>query len=542
MEKIIGTKKSCIIAGDINIDLIKYEQDSNTTEFINTMITNNFMPVITMPTRITATSATLVDHIYFLNCNQKQVPVMYSGNIFSDITDHLPSFFIIKYNMNHTVKITNRPKVRLFSKANNTKFIQELGKIKWDEKLYTLTDANEAYEFFIDLIVELYNKCFPLVHLSRRGCKDKLWFTDSLKKSCREKNKLYRKWLKNRNDVNLKKYKDYQKIYKKLLQKCETDYYREQFISSANNSKKLWQNLNKLCTFSKKSAKSNTNISKLIYQDNELRKPEDICNCLNDYFCNVAGNIHSTIKQTNTTHMEYINKHIQSSIFLENITRNELLTMIENINMRKSPGPDNIGPKLVRDSKMFLIDPLLYIFNLSFDTGIVPTRLKLAKVIPIYKKGNKASPSNYRPISMLSIFDKIIERLMYNRLIKFLLKYKVINKYQFGFRKGHSTTLALIEVMDEIYENLDNNNHVMGIFLDLQKAFDTVSHSILLDKLYAYGVRGPAHKWIQNYLSNRSQYVTVNGSYSSNQYMEHGVPPGVNTGTSTFSSIHKRYR
>ena len=144
--------------------------------------------------------------------------------------------------------------------------------------------------------------------------------------------------------------------------------------------------------------------------------------------------------------------------------------MIENINMRKSPGPDNIGPKIVRDSKMFLIDPLLYIFNLSFDTGIVPTRLKLATVIPIYKKGNKASPSNnYRPISMLSIFDKIIERLMYNRLIKFLLKYKVINKYQFGFRKGHSTTLALIEVMDEIYENLDNNNHVMGIFLDLQK-------------------------------------------------------------------------
>ena len=115
---------------------------------------------------------------------------------------------------------------------------------------------------------------------------------------------------------------------------------------------------------------------------------------------------------------------------------------------------------------------------------------------------------------------------MYNRLIKFLLKYKVINKYQFGFRKGHSTTLALIKVMDEIYENLDNNNHVMGIFLDLQKAFDTVSHSILLDKLYAYGVRGPAHKWIQNYLSNRSQYVTVNGGYSSNQYMEHGVPQG----------------
>ena len=133
---------------------------------------------------------------------------------------------------------------------------------------------------------------------------------------------------------------------------------------------------------------------------------------------------------------------------------------------------------------------------------------------------------------------------MYNRLIKFVLKYMVINKYQFGFRKGHLTTLALIKVMDEIYENLDNNNHVMGVFLDLQEVFYTVSHSILLDILYAYGARGPAYMWIQIYLSNRSQYVTVNSSYSSNQYMEAGAwsTTGVNTGTSTFSSIRKRYR
>ena len=132
---------------------------------------------------------------------------------------------------------------------------------------------------------------------------------------------------------------------------------------------------------------------------------------------------------------------------------------------------------------------------------------------------------------MLSVFDKLLERLMYNRLMDFLTKYKIINKYQFGFRKGHSTSMALIEVMDKIYENIDKQNYVMGIFLDLQKAFDSVSHSILLDKLFAYGVRGPAHNWIKHYLNNRKRFVTINGICSKNwisvtETIEYGVHQG----------------
>ena len=111
--------------------------------------------------------------------------------------------------------------------------------------------------------------------------------------------------------------------------------------------------------------------------------------------------------------MEFIKQHNPSSVYLESITKNELLSLIDNINLRKSPGADNIGPKLIKDAKHLLIDPLVYIYNLSFETGIVPSQLKLAKVIPIYKKGSKDSPSNYRPISMISIFEKLIERLMY---------------------------------------------------------------------------------------------------------------------------------
>jgi Reverse transcriptase (RNA-dependent DNA polymerase) len=180
-----------------------------------------------------------------------------------------------------------------------------------------------------------------------------------------------------------------------------------------------------------------------------------------------------------------------------------------------SPGPDNIGPGLIKEVIEAIADPLLHIFNLSLTGGTVPDELKIAKVVPIYKKGDKSLACNYRPISLLSVFDKLLERLMYNRLYSFLTKHDILYKYQFGFRKKYPTALALIEVMDNIYRKLDEQHFVLGIYLDLQKAFDTVNHEILLHKLYNYGIRGIAHDWFKSYLSNRQQYAVVEGSVSS---------------------------
>ncbi len=178
---------------------------------------------------------------------------------------------------------------------------------------------------------------------------------------------------------------------------------------------------------------------------------------------------------------------------------------------------------------MTMVSILEHLFNLSFDTKTVPEKLKIAKLIAIFKKQldeEKVIPGNYRPISLLSIIDKLLEKLMYTRLISFINKHKILYKYQFGFRKKHSTTLALIEITDNILQELEEGKCSAGIFIDFQKAFDTVDHNILISKLEHYGIRGPALQWLKSYISNRQQFAFVNGKNSTMQKITCGVPQG----------------
>jgi len=192
----------------------------------------------------------------------------------------------------------------------------------------------------------------------------------------------------------------------------------------------------------------------------------------------------------------------------------------------KSPGADNIGSKILKDIVCDIIYPLSHIFNLSFVTGVVPHSLKLAKVILVYKRGDRSDPGNYRPIFLLSVFDKILEKLMCKRLCFFLQLHNVLYSYQFGFRKYHSTTFALIDVIDGIYQHLDSDEYTIGIYLDLQKAFDTGNHDVLLYKLNNYGIKKSVYQWFKNYLSDRKQFTSLPGVSSEIGYISIGVPQG----------------
>ena len=181
---------------------------------------------------------------------------------------------------------------------------------------------------------------------------------------------------------------------------------------------------------------------------------------------------------------------------------------------------------MLKSTPKNITQALAHIFNQSFSTGTFPATFKQSKVIPVFKKGSVTEVNNYRPISLLPVMSKVLERLMYVRLVAFLNQQNFFNKNQFGFRKKHSTSHAAMLLVEEIVKAFEKKQYVLGIFLDLSKAFDTIDHSILLQKLNHFGIRGIAHKWFSSYLKGRTQQVEISNVLSNSKKIELGVPQG----------------
>ena len=209
-------KLSCLIAGDINIDLKNFHIHLDTKAYLDTLILNNFLPVVAMPTRITERSATIIDHIYYSNGTKNEGNAITAGNFWSDITDHLPNFILLENTKNMVYKTKDIPLIRLYNPKNINKFTTAVGNIQWDD-LYEYGNIEEAYNFFHAKITACHDECFKLVRMSRKCSKDKIWITRGLRKSINYKNKLYKKWIISQNPENENSYRSYLKILKKLL-------------------------------------------------------------------------------------------------------------------------------------------------------------------------------------------------------------------------------------------------------------------------------------------------------------------------------------
>ena len=288
--------------------------------------------------------------------------------------------------------------------------------------------------------------------------------------------------------------------------------------------KQMWNHLGAM--LNPKRIKGPLMIKRLLLDNIEVTENSAIAETLNRHFCSVGVKLAEKIPKSKESFRKFLKSPTPNSIFIGKITPNEVLDLINSLDNRKSPGIDEIPNKALKISAEVIVLPLTHIINQSYAQGIFPNSLKTAKVIPLFKKGEESQCSNYRPISLLSCFHKIFEKLIKAKVLEFFSNNNVLYKYQFGFRKTHSTNLALLEVTEQIYANLNINNYGLGIYLDFQKAFDTVNHDILLHKLNHYGIRGNVLNWFKSYLTDRKQFTFVNGTNSMVSEINCGVPQG----------------
>ena len=319
-------------------------------------------------------------------------------------------------------------------------------------------------------------------------------------------------------------YKKAKSLYDKEAEDAKINYYNSKLDRNQNSSKQIWNELNKLCKPNPLSSISP--VSHLLINDIKITDSNNIANTFNSYFVNLATDLLSRIPLTPGNFENYLNLPLPNSFYFTEIKEDEVITEITKLAKLRKSSLEAINPTVLLSVSDLLGKPLAFLFNRSILGGIFPECLKTSKVIPIYKKGSKNDVSNFRPISLLSVFEKVFEKLIHKRLVSFWNKNDIIYKHQYGFRSNHSTTLAITEITDFIYKTLDQGNFILGLYLDISKAFDTVCHDILLKKLSHYGLRGSIYNWFKSYLQDRKQYVLINGSSSTIQHVRHGVPQG----------------
>ena len=517
-------RRNTHIMGDFNIDLHTLT-DEPSKSFEDLLITSGILPVISLSTHSKPhCRETCIDNII---TNEVDTIIM-SGTVEETVSHHKPIFHItniIHSHSNHKQAIAQHYD---FSNKKIDMFVRELEYLLEMEQQPTFSDFSNMYKTAIDKIFKLEKP-----KITRRNNKTNPWITDGIVKSVQTKSELYKKWDKSRSrklpagDPRLyKMYSDYRRSLKHLIKSAKANYYGKKFNEYQGDMKKTLSVINEL------RGKSKPQLKPLFVIDNvKIRNRRIIANKFNEYFVSLASNLNRSIYETGevgienfVSFTEFVDKSVSNSIiFLKDCTEDEIHKIISELeNVKSSDIPIRV---IKRSSK--LISPILEShFNNLMQSGIFPDELKRGKITPIYKKDDPEHIENYRPISTLPIFGKILEKIIYERLYSFLMAQKVINPNQFGFRRGHSTSHALNYSVNHIIKAWNEKENVLGIFIDLSKAFDTIDHKKLLTKLDRCGIRGNAHKLINSYLSNRKQYTEVLNEKSDELLVQYGVPQG----------------
>lgn len=482
------TKTRIILTGDFNINTFK--KGKITQVFHDIARSHNIDIHINEATR----KSSCIDHILsnIPNAIARVLPLHLSDHETAQTLSFPLKFQTAKASIYYIYKRDN-------NLDNTHKFIECLQNLSW-ANIYMENDANKAFDCFLELICLFHNLCFPKVRVKIDLNKKtkQTWISKGLKQSSKTKRCLRYQYYKNKNQANKTKYT----TYSTLLQKCINNAKRNANIKyidrNDNKCKATWAVIkSEIHNMNPKD-----NIEHIKIDNTVLTKPEVIASAFNSHYVNC-----NPIQNNNT---KCANKNlIANSMYLTPMSETEVRQQILSLNNTTSEGYDELSTKLIKSCVNEISGVLTYLINLSFSQGVFPNALKLSLVKPIFKKGDKSNMENYRPITLIPILSKVYEKCMYQRLISYCEKYNILNKQQFGFQKQKSTTLAIYSLLKTVLASINSKHLTTGLFFDLSKAFDLVSHDILLKKLESVGIRGLSLQWLSSYITDRQQRVVI---------------------------------
>lgn len=518
----LNSFRTSLIIGDLNINIMPQNTERNTDEYLTLVASHGMLPAHRFPTRLSA----CLDHVIL------RTPY-YATTLVLDslITDHAPTFICCHINNIHpktSKRFSKRSDIpAILNDLHNTDF----------SSLMLSSDSNTITDSLVDTISTIIEKHSHNVIIPSRKRIIKPWITSGLLKCIRHKDKLYRKFKLNPNNENDKViYYRYRNFCNNLLKKIKRNYEENEFLKAKKNPKATWKLIKQIANINKKKSDSS---ALLKIEDNQSSSVDSI----NSFFANVGKNLALEIQtqahlNTNpllATSPPTFDAHPHlNSMVLFNTESKEVENIILNLKDNCAVGSDGISTVIIKAARHILIPVLCYTFNIALSSGVFPRAFKKAVVHPVYKGGDPVSVNNYRPISVLTVMSKIFEKLLNARLTTYLNDNNILSERQFGFRSGKSTQDAVLELTDTVVRNMDKKRKSLGIFLDLSKAFDTVSIPILLNKLERIGIRGVALDIFTDYLTDRRQYVLINGIKSKEETVLFGVPQGSVLGPTLF--------
>ena len=340
---------------------------------------------------------------------------------------------------------------------------------------------------------------------------------------------IYRQVKKHPNNTSLMLYyTKYKNTFTKILRLTKINFYQNKINSVASNPKLTWRLINEITNKNVDKAKEINSIQinkQILYATDE---PQKIANIFNTFFVDIGSKLaeNNIVEDNPIAEVIPLNGNSYDNIFNDKITETDILLTLKTLKDDTAAGVDKITVKLLKTIINSILGPLLHIYNLSIKYCLFPEKFKIAVVAPLFKGGNRTEINNYRPISMIVNFAKLLEKIIKNRLMKYLESNNLLSKNQFGFRPGLSTEDALYSVTKFISNSLDNGEKTLAIFLDLKKAFDTVNHIELIKILPTFGIINKSLLWFTSYLDNRLQLVNVNGILGEKKSVVCGVPQG----------------